>query len=445
MRAFLAILIIPFSGFGMIFVDVADPAANKQTAPTGQYANSGWKYQVRYKEYLGTMISPKHFISATHLGEQGLTTQPSFFNGSESRTFTLKNGGTRIIIQNTDLSVFEIWETFEDYAPLYTKTNETGKEVIQFGRGVGRGDELISGGQVVGWKWGPFPEAIDRWGVNEITSNFSTSSGLDFIYTTFDQNGGINECQLTGNDSGGGWFIKDGNIWKLAAVTASVDANHDTNNTTGDSSHFRAAITKARGFYYGSDSNGWNLIPSNSSNYSNPASYETNPNDVRFYDRTHSYGSRISSFLPDINTLIQPAMTHSALDGDGKFQSWLTNAGVITETDPSADPDQDRTSNLTEYFANSDPTAKGISPFEVTQEEDGTLNFTLYESLDLSGRNLNGEIQKSTDLSIWTPLENLIETSNVINAVTGQRVKTFELASPQSDQNFYRLQVTLSN
>ena len=75
----------------MIFINSDDPAANKQAAPTGAYANSGWQYQVRYKDYLGTMISPKHFITATHLGRKGETTQPGFYNRGSDLTFTLKD------------------------------------------------------------------------------------------------------------------------------------------------------------------------------------------------------------------------------------------------------------------------------------------------------------------------------------------------------------------
>ena len=450
MRKLMAGLIfcgIPLPGMGMIFLNAQDPAQNKQTAPTGPYANSGWQYQLRYKNYLGTIISPKHFITATHLGRKGETTQPKFFNGEHDLSFTLKDEGQGIIIdETTDLRVLEIWETFEHYAPLYPSPNESGKETVITGRGLGRGEELQDeNGEILGWKWGPGNTTSDRWGTNTVTSHYINSRGSDLIYITFASAPTPHEIQLTGNDSGGGWFIKDGPDWKLAGITFSVDANHDTNNTTGDQSHFRAAIKNARGFYYGSDTSGWNLIPTNPALYLTPSTYQNNLSDLRFYEKTHSYATRISSYLPEINAIIQPSITHAALDAEGKFQRWLSDAGITAATALDDDTDADGTPNLVEYFSNDDPSAPSSNPLSLIRETDGSLTLAIRESLDLTGRGLIGEIQESTDLSNWSAVAFLAERSNRVADDTGQRTRTLALLSPSSAEHFYRLRITLTD
>lgn len=428
----------------MIFADAADPPANKQTAPTGAYADAGWQFELRYKDYLGTMISPKHFITATHLGQGGSPNQPSFFNGEEDIDFTLKNAGLRVGVPGTDLSVFEIWETFDHYAPLFQGTNEAGNEVLICGRGLGRGSALTSSLQTIGWKWGDGTTYADRWGVNIITAS-RLNNGNDFLYTTFDPDGVTHECALTGNDSGGGWFMKENGIWKLAAVTSFVDAARDTNDTTGDNSHFRAAMTNARGYYLGSDSQGWFFIPDNPNSYNNPSAYYTNPNDARHYERTHSFGTRVSSYLTELNALIQPAIDHAALDGTGRFQSWLRNAGLTSLNGAMDDPDGDGHSNLLEYFSSHNPLADDQTPLHVERLPGGDLRFTLIESLDLAGRGLTGEIEGSNDLANWGPVSDLDEQSNTIDATAGNRTRILELVATASTKRFYRLKVTLSH
>ena len=435
-------------GHGIIFADGDDPAENKETAPTGAYLNSGWQHLLRFKNFQATMISPKHFITATHLGNSsGTIIQPMHFNGVANRSFTIKPD-SRIILQangqNSDLSVFEIWETFDNYAPLYTETDEAGQEFVLTGKGRGQGTALTRNGDTVGWEWGDPTTEFDRWGVSTVLST-TTSNGSDLIYSQFDASGGPHECQATGNDSGGGWFIKDGPAWKLAAVTFSADASRDSNDTIGDNSQFRAAMTRARGFYLGSDANGWNLIPTNNNLYNNPSQFETNTNDLRFYDKTHSFGTRISSFISDLDPIIQPAITLAALSPEARLTAWLNAQGITTETGPHDDADSDGLSNLLEYYSDSDPGnfSQSTPPLTTTFLPSGITQFTLTESLDLSARGLTGELQQSSDLDTWSPVTTATETSSSVDDTTGIRTRILQLPPSTDTEVFFRFRVTL--
>ena len=96
----------------IIFFDTGDPQHNRETAPTGPLAGSGWRFQGEYKEFLGTMISPRHFITAIHIGK-GPTTfvQKSWFSGETGdRVYYINpdfnNGNGSRDVPGTDLRIF---------------------------------------------------------------------------------------------------------------------------------------------------------------------------------------------------------------------------------------------------------------------------------------------------------------------------------------------------
>ena len=65
---FLALLLGCQGAPGLIFFDTADPAHNREVAPGSSWAGSGWRFQGEFKNFLGTMISPRHFVSVQHVG-----------------------------------------------------------------------------------------------------------------------------------------------------------------------------------------------------------------------------------------------------------------------------------------------------------------------------------------------------------------------------------------
>ena len=416
---------------GLIFRDGPSPAANTETAPTGPFAGSGWELQVNYLNYHGTIISPKHVMTARHLGAaEEVLTRPVVFGAPEEESYAIK--GERIVIGETDFAIFEVWETFPVYAELYQGSDEEGRELVIHGSGVGRGDEITG----AGWRWGEGSSRKSRWGRNVIKGSL-TSDDRDFLYFDFSDVIGQDEVMATGGDSGGGWFIQEGGGWKLAAISSSVDGLYSEDPEPSNGNGFRGAIFDGTGLSYGSDSEGWELIPEDG---------ESNvPGEIEFYRRSHTYGSRISSRLGEIEAVIAPALAWEALDESGRFLNWLADHGVTTETGANDDPDGDGLSNLEEYLGESDPgDRQDAEPLLVFESlPGGAHQFTLRESLDLAGRGLSTVLESSVDLENWDPVENLVEQDKVRDNPKGIRLRTLARPSPGPGPLFYRQKVIL--
>ncbi len=415
---------------GLIFRDGASPPANTGTAPTGDLAGSGWQHQVYYLDFHGTVISPKHFVTARHLGggEEKIT-RPVFFRGGEEVTYAIK--GERVLIGETDLSIFEIWETFPEYAGIYEGGNEAGKEMVIHGSGVDRGGEV--GGS--GWKWGPWGTRESRWGQN-VVKGVAKSGEDDLLYFSFDDVLGRNEVMATGGDSGGGWFIKDGEVWKLAAVSFSVDALYSEAAMPVDGTGFRGAFYDASGLWYGKDSEGWEVIP---------VEGDGDLGEIEFYRQSHTYGSRMSSNATAIRAIIDPAIDWGEKTNVGKFGSWLSGFGITTKTGAGDDADGDGLSNLNEYLTESHPNdpVTAVRPLEVALLSDGSHQFTFVESLDLPGRGLVSVLEKSNDLLNWEAVTGQVEISDLRDNPNGVRTRVTTIPATLAGRVFYRLRVTL--
>ena len=214
----------------VILYSTGDPSANT-TAPTGLLANSGWQYEGQFGWFLGTAISPHHFITVKHIG-------------IASNVFVYQGANYTIVRWSddpmSDLRIFEVAETLPSYAPLYSRTDENGRSVMLIGRGTQRGDPVYSNGILRGWLWGP-GDGVQRWGENQVRS---TRGNL--LYMTFDQTGGSNEAHLSSGDSGGATFINDAGVWKLAGINYAVDNGV---SATPNGAVFDAALFDTRWFY----------------------------------------------------------------------------------------------------------------------------------------------------------------------------------------------------
>ena len=215
---------------GVILFRTGDPAANT-TEPTGALAGSGWQYQGTFGDFLGTAIAPHFFVTAKHIGTGPAT---FLFHGVN---YSIVNS---FADPDADFRIFEVAGTLPVYAPLYRRSDEVGQHLVVFGRGSQRGPERIINGQLRGWNWGA-GDGVQRWGENQVASITGGS-----LHVLFDQGGLPQEAHLSGGDSGGGIFLKEGNVWKLAAINSDVD--HFASGPDGGGP-YNAAMFDERGSY----------------------------------------------------------------------------------------------------------------------------------------------------------------------------------------------------
>lgn len=281
------------SAQAILFYDTADSSHNT-TAPTGIYENSGWQYQGIFGDNLGTAIGQNFFITAAHVSVESTFVQTSLFTGVADITYNVDAsafGGLGYQdIAGTDLRIYQTVESFGNWAQLYTGGLEVGNAVVMFGLGGARGSEVLldsgSGDELKGW-YGTASDGTARWGTNTISgvlpSIFSPSGG-ELLIADFNALPGTDEATFTGNDSGGGVFILDGGVWKLAGVNYAVDGTFNT--TPSDSGAFNAALFDKGGYYEGSGFN-WTH---------NPDLPVDNPSGL--------YMSRLSSSMAEIQSVV---------------------------------------------------------------------------------------------------------------------------------------------
>lgn len=237
-------------------------AGHNTTAPGGAFEDSGWQYEGKYGSYLATIIAPQYIITAKHFGTQGSTfVHSGIFNGGSDVTYNIdfsSNGGLGYWdIAGTDLRILKVQEIFPYYAPLYTGGSEIGLTMVTHGMGGPRGDEVKVGSTLHGWEH-TAPDGTARWGSNTVSGIYASALG-HLLTASFSAGGTAEEATLSGGDSGGGVFVNDGGVWKLAGVNYSVDGPFDINDIIGDGSDFDAALFDRGGLYQGSDGLGWTL------------------------------------------------------------------------------------------------------------------------------------------------------------------------------------------
>ncbi len=302
-------LSLPRVAVAVLFYSTADPAYNTN-APTGVLTNSGWQFQGRWGLFLGTVIAPKYFITAAHVG--GIAGDFFHFRGVDYSAIALFDD------PNSDLRLWRICGTFPGYADLYSSSNETGQAVVVFGRGTQRGEEVVVPGAVStslkGWQWGP-QDGIQRWGTNLVSSISSASSAGDLLKCNFDASGGPNEAHLSVGDSGGGVFIKEGAVWKLAGINYAVDSPYNTN---ASGAGFNAAIFDEGGLYKQLAGN-WVLTPDL-------------PQDLP----GGFYATRVSAHLTWINSVVQAMQASDP--PPSLFSSTIIGGPYHKNTDAVADP-----------------------------------------------------------------------------------------------------------
>ncbi len=235
----------------VLFESTGDPTYNTN-APAGALTNSGWQYEGFWStslelstnlyaagNFLGTPIAPQFFITAAHI--YGSTNDVFVFNGVTYHPVA------QFTSLDSDLSIWQVAETFPYYAPLYTSSGETNSPVVVFGRGTQSGEPVVVGGQTNGWLWVEPSDSVERWGESQVSSITNGGTGVgDLLRCAFDADVGSNACDLSEGDSGGGLFIEDGGVWKLAGINYGVDGPL-SNGVDGTA--FNASLLDVRGLF----------------------------------------------------------------------------------------------------------------------------------------------------------------------------------------------------
>lgn len=306
----------------LIFYSSADPEKNT-TAPTGSIANSGWQLEGFWGGFTGTPIGPHHFIAAAHVG------------GNIGQVFTFR-GENYITLSQTkdpgsDLIIWEVAGTFPAYAPLFDGSSEVGSDVMVFGRGATRGDEVRVNGALKGWKWGTWDDRL-RWGRNRITATINdqgqATGGLPhLLQANFDSNATADEATFAIGDSSGAIFILNNNIWKLAGINYGVDSPY---NTSTSGAGFNAAIFDEGGLYQGGEGN-WQFFSDFSS--AQPGSF---------------YATRIKARLAWIQGVLNSPLTPALYGANSIGGSFALVAGATF--DVAAKTIRIPLSNATTFF-----------------------------------------------------------------------------------------------
>lgn len=257
----------------VLFFSTADPSFN--TSASGTVAETAWSYQGNWGSFMGTAVSPRHFITAKHVGG---SVGGVFTFGGVSYTTTASYDAPA----GVDLRIWRVSGTLPTFAPVYTASDEVGQNLVVIGRGRLRGTEVSVGGEPKGWEWGG-ADGKARWGENTVSTILSEGAA-DYLVAAFDANGGLNEAHLAAGDSGGGVFIQDpvDSLWKLAGINRAVDGLWSYDETGPG---FNAAIYDQSGLFLGNDTDGYEDAGEGPSNF-----YAT---------RISSYDNWILSVIPE--------------------------------------------------------------------------------------------------------------------------------------------------
>jgi hypothetical protein len=261
----------------------------------------------------------------------------------------------------------------------------------------------------------------------------------ELLYCEFNNPGIVDECHLSSGDSGGGMFVLENGLWRLAGINLAVDGPFRLNPEGGGG--FNAALFDKGGLEETSDDpSGWTSVPETLVN-----------NPSRFYS------SRISVSLPWILGVTDedgslPPESYSA------WQRLYFTPGQISTPEisgPQGDLDHDGVENLLEFALNLDPIFSepagmipntGLRGLPVVRTEAilgvdrVTIEFVRRTVASASG--LTYTPQFSSDLEDWAAAGT--ESVEAINP-RWERVKVVDLlVTSGMEKRFARLRVTLA-
>ncbi len=393
--------------------------------------NSGWQYEGQFNGFLGVPIAPHFFITAKHIG--GSIGNPLILHGDSYTTIAAYTS------PNTDLRIWEVdhAKPFPTFAPLSSGVNDIGAVAAVFGRGTQRGAALNHNSELKGWLWGP-GDGVQRWGRNVVEGTVDGGASLgELLYCSFNRTGIPHECHLSVGDSGGGLFVLEGGLWRLAAIHYSVDAYFRRNSSEGGG--YFAVLVDYGGMEIGSNETSWTAIPEDVDDV--PSSF---------------YSSRISASLAWITS----TATGSGVVATENFSAWqklyFTPAQIADPllSGPLSDFDKDGILNLLEYAFHLDPifneqktldAATGFRGLPLVRKEtidaEERLTIEFLRRKNSNGAALTYTHEFSSDLDDWDVVGTVTVTS--LND-RWERVKVIDsVTRAQSPRRFGRVRVTM--
>ena len=245
----------------VIFYDSGDPSYHASAPSDPEKANL-WNLQGNWVGYLGTPIAEGYFLSAAHVGGS-VGDQITFDSGPNAGSYTVT---AAFPSPNSDLKILQIGGSFSQWLPMMETSPLAGDSYIAFGRGTQRGAEYqFPTGIARGWLWGG-GDAVKRWGTGQLSGTISDGS-VEYAYDLFDGPGRI---QLSVGDSGGGLFVLNAGVWKLAGIHYSVTGPY---SETIGGAEFNAALYNSAGLFTVSGTN-YLPAPVNGAFYSTSVSAE---------------------------------------------------------------------------------------------------------------------------------------------------------------------------
>ena len=419
----------------VIFLETADPLHNTTTPGD----NSGWQYEGEFnlatpsgnfEKFLGVPIAPYFFITAKHIG------------GSDGDVLTF-HGDSYTTIHNyylpsTDLRIWEVDHSkpFPTFAPLCSGLGNVDLQTTAtiIGRGTQKGLPVTvptPSGVLKGWSWGT-ADHIQRWGRNfvERMVNGGAEAG-ELLVCAFDVPGIPDECHLSVGDSGGGLFVLEDGLWRLAGVNFAVEGpfRHDSSEAP-----FSAAIFDKGGLE--EEDPGWVIVEDTEAN------------------KPSALGcSRISASLPWILSVTG----HDGSLALENYSAWQrlyftpAEIGNPATTGPLADFDGDGIGNLLEFALNLDPSFNervtllpntGLRGLPLIGVEADHLTLEFVRRTSGSGAGLTYTPQFSSDLIDWQNLGS--ETVVSINP-RWERVKIVDpMTTNSANKRFVRVRCELA-
>lgn len=287
------VLLAPTTGLSIILHDDNQPT--EPDRPPNAIVGR-WSYNASF-----VVVSPKWILTTRHQGTSPATVDVNgviyncIYNSQWVGGGPTNNADIRLIrLKNTNGSDPNL-----AYAVPYTTADEISKPMVI--GGYGRGRETVLQTQVgsnwytYGYTWGTgvnYNNNTQRWCTNIIDGNdvaFDNIRTSEVITARFNDPGATQyEGTPAEYDSGGGWFIKAGSVWKTAGLTRGVEPHPNDSNWP------------AKG-----------------------ESWYRYPPDPRYADPDYMDAVRISSYAAWINTIITadcngPGPVQGDLNGDCK-------------------------------------------------------------------------------------------------------------------------------